>query len=235
MPTPPTPKHRYHTVISSARILFLLIGISLIFLKYYADTYDNTIETLNSYIYIVLIAILVCEIILVKIMADQLAAVSKSLAKLQESQTVDGCYTGDALTSMVEREVARAGRAGRALAILMIDVANQANPTSADERAELRTAVVREMTNLIRTSTRTTDVLGQFQPGELALLLPDTPTDHATIVAAKLRKRLDDATAVPDAGRLNVKLVTARQAEDGTGIVWRFDEILEASVVQTAG
>lgn len=231
MPSPPTPKHQHLRVVNSVRIFFLLIGISLIFLKYYADTYDPTIEIFTNYIYIVLIAILAGEIILVKYIADQLADMSKELTKLQESETVNGCYTGDALTSMVEREVARAGRAGRALAILMIDVANQGNAENADARTELRDAVVWEMTKLIRTSTRTTDVLGQFQPGELALLLPDTPTDHAPIVAAKLRKKLDDATAVPDAGRLNVKLVTARQADDGTGIVWRFDEILEASVV----
>ncbi|MFW1489839.1 hypothetical protein ACEV9X_23170, partial [Vibrio parahaemolyticus] len=79
---------------------------------------------------------------------------------------------GEALTSMVEREVNRASRAGRALAILMIDVA-------ADETGEggaAQAANIRQMTQVIRDTTRNSDVLGQFEAGELALILSDTPT-----------------------------------------------------------
>jgi len=221
------------SAITAIHIFILSIAILILSLKYYIDHFDTTLEQYSDYIYLSIVFILVCEIVFVNSAAERFAAISEKLEQLSDAEPIEDCYRGALLTNLVEREVARAGRAGRALAVLMIDIAPEALSDSEDGQAALRKTVIREMTRLIRMSTRTSDVLGQFEPGELALLLPDTPTDHAPLVAAKLRKKLDEAAAVPDPGRLNMKLVTARQAEDGTGIVWHFDEILDTKSAES--
>jgi GGDEF domain-containing protein len=207
----------------------LVVATAVVGFKIYCQDEGVAYDGFEIYAYPTLLALFAVEILLIFLTRRRFAETVAATSTQGSADAIAGYYTGVALTSMVEREVARAGRAGRALAILMIDVAlddpngGGANGSPAPD--------VGKMTRLIRESTRNSDVLGQFEPGELALVLSDTPTDHAGIVAAKLRRRLDTLAPNADPGRLNVKLVTARQAEDGTGIVWRFDEAFEEPVI----
>lgn len=220
------PKHP-----TALHLIVLAGAAAVVGFKFYCRATNTSVDGFETIAYPALLLLLAAEFALVVLARRRHAAVlALASAPLGEADAVAGYYTGLALTSMVEREIARAGRAGRALAILMIDVAlDEHNGARTTNTA---TPDIRKMTRVIRESTRTSDVLGQFEPGELALVLSDTPTDHAGIVAAKLRRRLDSASPSAEAGRLNVKLVTARQAEDGTGIVWRFDEAFEEPAIE---
>ena len=204
-------------------LAILTIALGIVAFRTYAFFQDIDTAPLDRYILPLLVIILAGELAFVAYARGRISGMILALDRLGNADTIAGCYTGEALTSMVEREVNRASRAGRALAILMIDVAAD----SVTEGSATQSANIRQMTQVIRDTTRNSDVLGQFEPGELALILSDTPTHHASIVIDKLRRRFDVAVVGADASRLSVKLVTARQAEDGKGIIWRFDEPIE--------
>lgn len=209
-------------------LAILAATLGLVVFETYAAYQGIDDNALDRYILPAVTVVLAGELAFVAFVRGRVSGMILALDRLGNADTIAGCYTGEALTSMVEREVNRASRAGRALAILMIDVAADSVDDSGDP------ATIRQMTKVIRETTRNSDVLGQFEPGELALILSDTPTQHAAIVIDKLRRRFDVAVVGADASRLNVKLVTARQAEDGKGIIWRFDEPVEA-VADLAG
>lgn len=208
-------------------LAILTIALGLLAFKTYTFFAEIDTAPLDRYVLPSLVVVLAGELAFVAYGRGLISGMILALDRLGNADAIAGCYTGEALTSMVEREVNRASRAGRALAILMIDVAAD-DDGKGDAGAQSDN--IRQMTRVIRETTRNSDVLGQFEPGELALILSDTPTQHASIVIDKLRRRFDVAVVGADASRLNVKLVTARQAADGTGIIWRFDEPVEAEV-----
>ncbi len=202
----------------------LTVALGLVAFKTYTFFQGIDTEQLDRFVLPGLIVVLAGELAFVAYSRGLISGMILTLDRLGNADAIAGCYTGEALTSMVEREVNRASRAGRALAILMIDVAADDDGKGP---ATAQSENIRQMTQVIRETTRNSDVLGQFEPGELALILSDTPTHHASIVIDKLRRRFDIAVVGADASRLSVKLVTARQADDGKGIIWRFDEPVE--------
>jgi diguanylate cyclase (GGDEF)-like protein len=213
-------------------LAILTITLGLVAFKTYGFFTGVDTVPLDPYILPGLVVVLAGELAFVAYSRGLITGMILALDRLGNADAIAGCYTGEALTSMVEREVNRASRAGRALAILMIDVAADDDGKGA---GAAQSENIRQMTRVIREATRNSDVLGQFEPGELALILSDTPTQHASIVIDKLRRRFDVAVIGADASRLSVKLVTARQAADGTGIIWRFDEPIEAETTSAAG
>ena len=198
------------------RLSVLTIALGLAVFRTYAFVANIDTAPLDRFILPILIAVLACELFYTASVWGSTAETRRASSDARNRDTIAGFYSGEALTSMIEREVSRAGRAGRSLAILMIDVTS----AGVEEDFSSQSAKLEHLTRVIRDTTRNSDVLGRMDPGELALILTDTPAENAAIVIEKLRGKLLST----DVSQFNVKLVTARQDGDGKGIIWRCDE-----------
>jgi two-component system cell cycle response regulator len=98
-------------------------------------------------------------------------------------------YNSRYLDQVLRREVKRAGRSGRPLSMLFIDLDGfkRINDTYGHlhgSQALIEAAVV------IRGSARETDVVARFGGDEFAVILPDTHTEGARSVAERIRERI---------------------------------------------
>jgi len=66
--------------------------------------------------------------------------------------------------------------------------------------------VIQKVTNTIRNSLRTLDILGRFGGDEFVLLLPETDLEHAAQATERLRKVAEDTTIQTDQGEIHVTL-----------------------------
>jgi diguanylate cyclase (GGDEF)-like protein len=122
----------------------------------------------------------------------------------------------DGYDAELEREIARAGRTSRPLALVLLDLGGLS-----DERARLGHAEVdrllRDFAALLVRSARVTDTVCRRRGGQFGILLPDTDATGAR----HFRRRVRAAVAEADFGRLGPVTFAA-------GIVeWRPDESRE--------
>jgi diguanylate cyclase (GGDEF)-like protein len=207
-----SPQTSWHGLHLSA----LTVALGLVVFRTYAFFTNLDAAPLDRFILPALVAVLAGELFFNASPRHRVDQNPGAANGSGNGDAIAGCYSGAELTSMIEREVSRAGRAGRPLAILMIDITS----AGVDSAAPARSDKLQQLTQTIRGATRNSDVLGRMDPGELALILADTPAENAAIVIDKLRRILAEA----DPGRLNVKLVTARQDGDSKGIIWRYGD-----------
>lgn len=89
----------------------------------------------------------------------------------------------------LEREVARAGRTGRPLALLVLDLDLTRETTARDDVSEQDVAL-REFAALVTRATRATDILCRRGPREFAILLPETHMAGARTFYSRLRQEM---------------------------------------------
>jgi two-component system cell cycle response regulator len=92
---------------------------------------------------------------------------------------------------------------GKGMAILMIDIDHfkRVNDTFGHEVGD---AVIREVANVIRQSTRTEDLVARYGGEEFVAALPISAPDHATERAERIRKGLADRRIVAVGQRVRV-------------------------------
>jgi diguanylate cyclase (GGDEF)-like protein len=121
--------------------------------------------------------------------------VALALANLKLRETLRTQAIRDPLTGLfnrrhmeesLEREIARASRAGGVVAALMIDIDHfkRFNDTFGHAAADL---ALRETSAVIRASLRADDIACRYGGEELVVILPDTPLDEAAACAEKIR------------------------------------------------
>ncbi len=91
-----------------------------------------------------------------------------------------------ALIQQLEAEIQRARRHSRQFSILMLDIDHfkNVNDTYGHIAGD---AVLRELAQALRTTTRRSDYVGRYGGEEFMVLLPETPLDKALLLAEKLR------------------------------------------------
>jgi diguanylate cyclase (GGDEF)-like protein len=93
------------------------------------------------------------------------------------------------LHQSLRRETKRASRSGRPLSLLFIDLDGfKAVNDVHGHLAGSRTLV--EVADLLRTTSRETDVVARFGGDEFALVLPDTGSDGAVALGERIRERI---------------------------------------------
>jgi len=98
-------------------------------------------------------------------------------------------YNSRFLTQALTREVKRARRSGRALALLFLDL--DAFKRVNDERGHLAgSRALVEVGQVLRACTRESDILARFGGDEFAVVLPETDEAGALTVAERIRARL---------------------------------------------
>jgi diguanylate cyclase (GGDEF)-like protein len=97
--------------------------------------------------------------------------------------------------TLAEQESMRAGRYGRPLSILMLDLdhfkrLNDTYGHAAGDKA------LQRFTTLCTNALRNVDIFGRWGGEEFVALLPETDAEGASIIAERLRKLLSQSTLV---------------------------------------
>jgi diguanylate cyclase (GGDEF)-like protein len=116
-------------------------------------------------------------------------------------------YNARYLAQALRRETKRASRSGRPLSLLFIDLdgfkaVNDAHGHLCGSRALVEVAAV------IRSTARETDVVARFGGDEFAVVLPDTGSEGAVSVGARIRDRIGERTFLTGEG-LAVRLTAS--------------------------
>jgi diguanylate cyclase (GGDEF)-like protein/PAS domain S-box-containing protein len=122
-----------------------------------------------------------------------------------------------------EIELARAQRHGRALSIFMLDIDHfkQFNDTYGHKAGD---QVLQKLAEVMRETLRTVDILGRIGGEEFAVLLPETGLSEASEVAERLRRGVEQAAVVFEAGlpqhfTVSIGVTTQREKETNLDIL----------------
>lgn len=85
-------------------------------------------------------------------------------------------------------EVLRARRNSQPISLLVMEI-DEFNKFSERNEDQIAEEVVRSMAALLRGVCRTTDVIARLEGGVFAIILPDTPSEGASVVSEKIRSR----------------------------------------------
>ena len=98
-------------------------------------------------------------------------------------------YNSRYLSQVLRRETKRASRSGRPLSLLFIDLDGFKGVNDTHGHLAGSSALV-EAAAVIRISARETDIVARFGGDEFALVLPDTGTEGAEMVGARIRDKI---------------------------------------------
>lgn len=126
----------------------------------------------------------------------------------QEALTdpLTGLWNRRHMAETLDREVSRAVRFGHEISLIILDVDDfkRINDRLGHLQGDL---VLETISDLVRDATRDIDVAARYGGDELALILVETASEGATILAERLRERIRD-TEVPlrDGGTMGVTI-----------------------------
>jgi len=130
---------------------------------------------------------------------------------------------------MLDQEIARSIRSGKPLTVLMCDLDHfkQLNDTFGHPKGDL---ALRATADVLRTTLRRADAICRYGGEEFLIVLPETNTDEATVLAARL------FTAIEARGNemglpitISIGLTAFRPTDNLEGMLCRADHALYAS------
>ena len=121
------------------------------------------------------------------------AAIAIDNAKLYELATKDGLtklYTHRHFFRMLDTELKRCARYNHVMSVLMMDIDNFKSINDAYGHA-VGDKVLREVANVIAGTIRKIDMPARYGGEEFAVILPETKGKDATIIAHRLRRKIE--------------------------------------------
>lgn len=113
--------------------------------------------------------------------------------KLEELNPIDqltGIYNRRALYERLEYEVLRAERNQSFLSLLMLKISDYDEMLQKNGK-DMMEVVERLMSNSLKTSIRSVDILGRYGTGSFLILLPDIHANKGPVVVERLKKLID--------------------------------------------
>lgn len=147
---------------------------------------------------------------------DQLLTAQRSLREQASHDPLTGLWNRAAILGLLDREVARGGRDGRPVAVLMTDLDHfkSINDTHGHLAGD---AVLRAAAQRLEAVVRPYDAVGRYGGEEFLVVLPGCGTEEAATLAERLRRALADRPFDVEAGELAVTLsVGVAVCEDGS-------------------
>ncbi|MBK4735206.1 GGDEF domain-containing protein [Noviherbaspirillum pedocola] len=140
-----------------------------------------------------------------------------------------GVWSRRAFFEMGEHELARAGRTGLPMSLLLVDLDNfkAVNDTQGHDRGD---QVLMEFVSHVRHELRVVDSLCRLGGDEFAVLMPDTDLPGAAALAARLRAKVDMARERMAGVTLSIGVATLRDRDiDLKALIKRADIALYAA------
>jgi diguanylate cyclase (GGDEF)-like protein len=154
----------------------------------------------------VMIWFLVAAVILAWGLARTLTRRHERIAQEALTDPLTGLWNRRRLAGTLDREVSRALRFGHEISLIILDVDDfkRINDRLGHLQGDL---VLETVADLVKDATRDIDVAARYGGDELALILVETGSEGATILAERLRERVRD-TEVPqrDGGTMGVTI-----------------------------
>jgi len=140
------------------------------------------------------------------------------LSDASRTDPLTGLLNRRGFDELMELELARAGRSGRPVSVLIADLdhfkrLNDRGGHAAGDAALARFAAVAQ------SCCRRVDVLGRLGGEEFALLLPDADAEHALLVAERLRRGFAEATRASTRCTVSVGVASMTATRLGRGAV----------------
>ena len=138
--------------------------------------------------------------------ADRLAKAFDEMRLLSETDALTGLLNHRAVHAVLDREVQRARRHGRLLSVAIIDIDNfkLINDTYGHPAGDL---VIKQVTTVLETGTRASDILGRHGGDEFIVIMPETGSEDALVVAHKLRAAMHEHPMItPDGLSIPIRL-----------------------------
>ena len=156
------------------------------------------------------------------ILAHQFALALRRLRLYKDIETLaitdglTGVYTRRYFTERFDEEIRRSSLRKSCLAFLMIDadyfkmVNDQYGHSTGDQ-------VLKEISNIIQENVREIDIVGRFGGEEFCVVLPDTDTEGARVVAERIRKSAEGCSikAYDNSVRVTLSIGIAIYPSDG--------------------
>lgn len=137
----------------------------------------------------------------------------RQIQKLAMTDQLTKIYNRHSFYDFAEKEIARSDRNGEAVSLGMIDldlfkkVNDKFGHTTGDE-------VLRTVAKITSEAIRISDVFARFGGEEFVILMPSTGIDEATIVAERIRERIENFD-FPKAGKITVSVgITERKPRE---------------------
>ena len=134
-------------------------------------------------------------------LAEELKVANHQLSMLAMSDALTGLPNRRAFEETLARDLARTERQGGALTLILIDADHfkKVNDSYGHQGGD---TVLRALSDVLRESTRTSDVAARVGGEEFALILPHTDSDNALVVAERVRTRFAVRKIMLDDGRI---------------------------------
>jgi diguanylate cyclase (GGDEF)-like protein len=134
-------------------------------------------------------------------LADELSKANEQLSMMAMTDPLTGLPNRRAFTDALVRDLARTERQGGACTLVLVDADHfkKVNDTYGHQGGD---TVLRALADVLRESTRTSDVAARVGGEEFALILPSTDSDNALVVAERVRMRFAVRKIILDDGRV---------------------------------
>lgn len=134
-------------------------------------------------------------------LAEQLKEANQQLSLLAMTDALTGLPNRRAFEEALIRDLARTERQGGPLTLILLDADHfkKVNDTYGHHGGDM---VLRALSDVLRESTRSSDVAARVGGEEFALILPQTDSDNALVVAERVRMRFAVRKVILEDGRV---------------------------------
>jgi diguanylate cyclase (GGDEF)-like protein len=124
-------------------------------------------------------------------LAIQRALLFEEINRLAATDPLTGVFNVRRLESVLQEEVSRARRYNRAVSFLMVDVDNlkSYNDTLGHQQGDI---ALSQIASIVDSTTRDVDKVFRYGGDEFSVVLPETDSEEATVVAEKIRRAICD-------------------------------------------
>ena len=142
---------------------------------------------------------------------------NQAAMRLADFDPLTGLYTRTHLFDAISREIARSGRVGRGFCLLMVDL-DGLKPINDTFGHQVGDRVLQAVTEVIRRNVRQSDLAARYGGDEFVIVLPETASAGAQVLAEKLRREIGGLVLRADARpvEVSVSIGLASHPEDGT-------------------